>query len=298
MARAEVEEIRCTTLINPIRVPSLPFKWTINIYRGCRHACRYCFARPTHEFLGLNTGPEFDQRVFAKVNAPEVLRAELRRPGWKRELIALGTASDPYEPAEAYYRLTRRVLEALRDHANPVSITTKGALIRRDADVLRELSQVADVRVNLSIGTIDEKVWQAMEPGAPSPMLRMEAMQHLVEMGIHAGVLAAPIIPGLTDDEEHLEQLVKTAVEHKAQFLGANVLFLRPGSKEWFMPFLREAYPRLSRAYAQMYRRTYAPQQYTEQVLAMLDSLRHKWGLDERFQEEREPVGQLQLAIA
>ena len=299
MARADVEEIQCTSLINAINVPSLPFRWTINTYRGCRHACTYCFARPTHEFLGLNSGPEFDQRVFAKVNAPTVLRAELRRAAWKRELIALGTASDPYEPAEASYKLTRGVLKALRDFANPVSITTKGVLIKRDVDVLRDLAQVAEVRVNFSIGTINESVWRTTEPGTPNPMLRMEAMQYLVEHGVPAGILAAPILPGLSDSEESLSRLVQTASEHKAMYMGANVLFLRPGSREWFMPFIREAYPHLEPLYALHYnKRTYATESYTGKVMGLLDSLRERWGLSSRYSETREPVGQLKLALA
>ena len=243
MARADVEEIRCTTLINPVKVPDWPFRWTINPYRGCRHACRYCFARPTHEFLGLGTGRQFEQRVFAKVNAPEVLRSELKRPSWKREPIALGTASDPYEPAEKSYKLTRKVLGVLRDFANPVSITTKGVLVQRDIDVLQELSQVADVQVNFSVGCLDEEVWKATEPGAPNPLHRLEAMQALVEAGIHAGVIAAPIIPGLSDSEESLDELVGAAAAHKAQYLGGNVMFLRPGSKEWFMPLIPRVLP-------------------------------------------------------
>ena len=298
MAHADVEEIRCTTLINPIKVPSLPFRWTINTYRGCRHACRYCFARPTHEYLGLGTGRQFEQRVFAKVNAPEVLRAELRRSSWKREVIAMGTASDPYEPAEASYKLTRKVLGVLRDFANPVSITTKGVLVQRDIDLLSELSQVAKVQVNFSIGSLDEKVWRDTEPGAPNPWHRLEAMQALVEGGIRAGVLAAPIIPGLSDSEESLDQLVGEAAAHKAQFVGGNVLFLRPGSKEWFMPLIREAYPHLAPMYATRYRGSYAPPQYAQKVLARLDALRVKWGLDGRRSEDPQPAGQLKMALA
>ena len=286
MARADVEEIRCTTLINPVKVPDWPFRWTINPYRGCRHACRYCFARPTHEFLGLGTGRQFEQRVFAKVNAPEVLRSELKRPSWKREPIALGTASDPYEPAEKSYKLTRKVLGVLRDFANPVSITTKGVLVQRDIDVLQELSQVADVQVNFSVGCLDEEVWKATEPGAPNPLHRLEAMQALVEAGIHAGVIAAPIIPGLSDSEESLDELVGAAAAHKAQYLGGNVMFLRPGSKEWFMPLIRESYPHLAPLYANYYRGAYAPKDYARKIMARLDSLRSKWHLDERYSDK------------
>ena len=169
MAQAEVQEITCKSLLNRIDVSGFPFRWTLNPYRGCRHACRYCYARPTHEFWGMNSGNEFDQRVFAKVNAPEVLREELRKPRWRGEPVAIGTASDPYEPAEAQYRLTRQIIQVLAEFRNPASITTKGVLARRDVDVLLELYHAADVQVIFSVGSVDESVWKRTEPGTPKP---------------------------------------------------------------------------------------------------------------------------------
>ena len=299
MAGAEVQEIRCKTLLNRIDVPSFPFKWTLNPYRGCRHACSYCYARPTHEFWGMDSGRDFEQRVFAKVNAPEVLRQELRRPKWQRESIAIGTASDPYEPAESQYKLTRRIIKVLREFENPASITTKGVLVRRDVDVLQELSQVADVRVTFSVGSIDEGVWKLMEPGAPNPLARLEAMQFLVESGVTAGVMMAPLLPGISDSSENIDAVASAAAAHKARYLGANVLFLKPGSKEWFMPMLREAYPRLIPAYSALYRKTYAPKEYTERVLYMVEQARRKWGLDAKSAAltMSAPQRQLQLAL-
>ena len=279
MAEAEVQEIYCKTLLNKVDVPGLPFRWSLNPYRGCRHACRYCYARPTHEFWGMNSGKDFDQRVFAKVNAPEVLRQELRRPKWRGESIAIGTASDPYEPAEAQYCLTRRILQVLLEFHNPVSITTKGVLVKRDVDVLAELSRVADVKVAFSIGSLDEDIWQKIEPGTPKPMARMEAMQYLVDNGVQAGVMMAPLLPGISDSAESIDRVVQVAAEHGAQFVSANVLFLKPGSKEWFMPLIREAYPYLSPGYEKLYRHTYAPAEYTKAVLNLVDDSRHKWGL-------------------
>ena len=279
MAEAEVQEIFCKTLLNKLDVPGLSFRWTLNPYRGCRHACRYCYARPTHEFWGMNAGKDFDQRVFAKVNAPEVLRQELRRPKWRGETIAIGTASDPYEPAEAQYCLTRRILQVLAEFQNPVSITTKGVLVKRDVDILQELSRVADVKVAFSIGSVDEEIWRKIEPGTPKPMARMEAMQYLVENGVQAGVMMAPLLPGLSDGSESIDRVVQAASEHGAQFLAANVLFLKPGSKEWFMPLIREAYPYLTPGYEKLYHRTYAPADYTKAVLKLVDDSRHKWGL-------------------
>ena len=299
MAGAEVQEIYCKTLINRVDVPDFPFRWTLNPYRGCRHACRYCYARSTHEFWGLDAGREFEQRVFAKVNAPEVLRQELRKPKWRRESIAIGTASDPYEPAEAQYSLTRRILQVLREFENPASITTKGVLVRRDVDVLRELSEVADVRVTFSVGSIDEGVWKLTEPGAPSPVARLEAMQFLVENGIQAGVMMAPLLPGISDSRESIDAVVGAAANHKAQYLGANLLFLKPGSKEWFMPMLRETYPRLVSGYTSLYQRTYAPKEYTKRVLDMVDEVRQDWGLATKLPSRAmaAPQKQLQLAL-
>lgn len=301
MAGADVQEIHCKTLLNKIDVPRLPFKWTMNPYRGCRHACTYCYARPTHEFWGMDSGRDFESRVFVKVNAPEVLRKELKRPSWRHETIAIGTASDPYEPAEAEYQITRRLLHVLRDFQNPVTITTKGVLVRRDADILAELSQVADVHVNFSIGTVSEKVWRNMEPGTPRPQARLEAMQYLVEQGVSAGVNMAPLLPGISDDEASIQEVAEAAYNHGAQFLGANVLNLKPGAKEWFMPLLKETYPHLIPGYNRLFiNNTYAPQHYTKSVMETVDRVRRQWNLPERgeVQERMAPKLQLQLPLA
>ena len=301
MAGADVQEIHCKTLLNKIDVPRFPFRWTLNPYRGCRHACTYCYARPTHEFLGQDSGRDFETRVFVKVNAAEVLRQELKRQSWRGDPIAIGTASDPYEPAEAEYEITRRILRVLRDFQNPVSITTKGVLVRRDVDVLAELSQVADVHVNFSVGTINEKVWKMMEPGTPNPLARLEAMQYLVESGVSAGVMMAPLLPGISDDEANIQEVVAAAYRHNAEYLGANVLYLKPGSKEWFMPLLKEAFPHLNSGYNRLYaNKAYAPEQYTKIVLDTVDRVRRQWGLPDRakVRENMEPRGQLQFAFA
>ena len=276
MGQADVQEITCKSLLNRIDVPGFPFRWTLNPYRGCRHACRYCYARPTHEFWGMNAGIDFDQRVFAKVNAPQVLREELRKPRWQGEPVAIGTASDPYEPAEAQYRLTRQIVEVMTEFRNPVSITTKGVLVRRDVDVLRELYHAADAQVIFSVGSVDEKVWKLIEPGTPSPRARLEAMQYLVECGIPAGVMMAPLLPGISDSAEAIDETVQAAAQHHAQFLSANLLFLKPGSREWFMPMLRESYPHLTPGYQRLYRNTYAGKDYTESVMSLVDEARRR----------------------
>ena len=300
MAAAEVQEIRCKSLLNRLDVPGFSFRWTLNPYRGCRHACRYCYARPTHEFWGLDAGREFEQRIFAKVNAPEVLRQELKKAKWQGEAIAIGTASDPYEPAESEYELTRKVLQVLVEFRNPASITTKGVLVMRDVDVLRELSRVAEVRVNFSVGSIDDKVWKMTEPGAPRPLARLEAMQYLVENGVSAGVMMAPLLPGISDNSESINAVARAAAEHKACFIGANVLFLKPGSKEWFMPMLRETYPHLTEAYAKIYRKTYAPKEYTNQVMNLVADARRNWGVYsmEPARNLQDPQRQMQLAFS
>ena len=298
MAGAEVQEIHCKTLINRIDVPGFPFRWTMNPYRGCRHACRYCYARPTHEYWGFDSGREFEQRVFAKVNAPEVLRQELLRPRWMGEPIAIGTASDPYEPAESQYKLTRRILEVLRDHRNPASITTKGIMARRDVDVLKELNEEAGARVSFSVGSIDERVWKDTEPGAPSPMARLETMRFLVEQGVPAGVSMAPILPGISDSPESIDEVVATAAAYGAQYLSANLLFLKPGSKEWFMPYIKEAHPHLIPGYSKIYRRTYAPHEYTSRVLQVVDDARRRWGLPKALPVREMAAPQLQLEMA
>jgi DNA repair photolyase len=299
MGVAAVRAVYCKTLLNRTDVPGTPFRWSLNPYRGCSHACSYCFARPTQEFRSPDAGGELEQRVFAKVNAPQVLRQELSRPQWNREPIIIGTASDPYEPAEAEYLLTRRILQVLAEFENPVAITTKGALVRRDVDVLRDLGRVAGVRVIFSVGSIDERVWRLTEPGAPNPWARLEAMQFLVENGISAGVVMAPLLPGISDSSQSIDA-VAAAAGHQAQFLEANLLFLNPGSRQYFMPSLGEAYPRLVPAYTRLYRKTYAPQAYKKSVLKVVADARRKWGLpaSSPWQSGQAPHRQLQLALS
>jgi DNA repair photolyase len=293
------EEIECKTIVNkvtPGTVRQIPFRWSMNPYRGCQHACTYCFARGTHEYLGYDSGRDFETRVVVKTNAPEALRRDLSRPSWTRELIAIGTACDPYQQAELKYSLTHRCLRVMRDFANPVSITTKSPHVIRDLDLLEDLSREADVRVNFSISTLDEDTWRRIEPSTAKPQKRLEAMQKLAERGIRVGVLVAPVLPGLTDAPENLEAVVKTAREYGASFVHDNVLYLRPGTKEWFMPFLRESYPHLAERYAKYYRGAYAPQNYTQQVHQVVERLRLKYGLV-RSEPVGPSAGQLVMAV-
>jgi DNA repair photolyase len=293
------EEIECKSIVNrvtPGSVRQVPFRWTMNPYRGCQHACTYCFARHTHEFLGYDAGRDFETKVIVKTNAPEALRRDLARPSWQRELIAIGTACDPYQQAELKYSLTHRCLRVLRDFANPISITTKSPHVIRDIDVLQDLARDAEVRVNFSVATLDEEVWKRAEPSTSRPQKRLEAMRMLADRGIKTGVMLAPILPGLTDNPDLLEAVVSAARDHGASYVHDNVLYLAPGTKEWFMPFLREAYPHLAERYQKYYKGWYAPKTYTQEVHQQVERLRLKYGL-QRPEPVGPSVGQLQLAV-
>ena len=292
------EEIECKSALNRLDVPKMPnMRWSLNPYRGCQHACVYCFARGNHEYLGYNTGRDFDERIVVKTNLVEVLRRELRRPGWKREAVTLGTACDPYQPAELKYALTRGALRAFRDFASPCSLITKSPNVLRDLPLLQELSRVAECTVLFSIATLREDVWRHLEPQTAKPMHRLEAVARLTDAGVRCGVLLAPIIPGLTDDAESLESVIRAAREHGADFVGDNVLYLKPGTKAWFMPFLRETYPHLLPQYERFYKGAYAPRSYTEEVSAAVRDLRERWGFTADRAPARSSVGQLQLAM-
>jgi DNA repair photolyase len=254
------------------RVPAgsrAPANWTINVYRGCSHACCFCFARPTHEYLGLNAGEDFDRKIVVKINAVEKLRAELAEPTWCRELVAMGTNTDPYQRAEAKYRLTRGVLEAMTEHANPFSILTKSPLVTRDLDVLSAAAERTDVTVNFSIATLDERVWRATEPGAPNPRRRIEAMARLAAAGIRTGALMMPILPGMSDAPEQLRDVVAAIHAAGGRLLGIGPLHLRPGVREHFLGWLAGADPVLHADYLRRYAdRDYAPERYTAELYA------------------------------
>ncbi|MEP6640524.1 MAG: radical SAM protein, partial [Gaiellales bacterium] len=240
----EYLHVRAKRITN--RVPEasrMPFKYTINAYRGCAHACTYCFARPTHVYLGMDAGADFERRIVVKVNAVERLRAELRDPRWGGEHIAMGTNTDPYQPAEGRYRLTRGIVEALIEARNPFSILTKSTLILRDIDLLAEAARLGLVRANLSIGTLDEAAWRATEPGTPPPRRRIEAVSRLVAAGVPCGVLVAPVLPGISDAPEQLEAVVRAACEAGADAVAPILLHLRPGVRELFEPWLEAERP-------------------------------------------------------
>jgi DNA repair photolyase len=255
----EYLHVRAKRIIN--RVPEasrMPFRFTINAYRGCSHACTYCFARPTHAFLGMDTGEDFERRIVVKVNAVERLAAELRDPRWSGDHIAMGTNTDPYQPAEGRYRLTRGLVTELLRAGNEFSILTKSPMILRDADVLAEAARAGLVRCNLSIGTLDDGVWRASEPGTPPPRRRVEAVERLNAAGIPTGVLIAPVLPGMSDAPEQLADVVSACVAAGAVSVSPILLHLRPGVREVFMPWLEGYRPDLVARYGELYPSSYA----------------------------------------
>ncbi len=247
-------EVHAKSALN--RVPArsrMPFRWTINPYRGCTHACHYCFARPTHEYLGWGPGEDFDREIVVKVNVAEVLRAELRRPSWRHEHVALGTNTDPYQWVEGRYELMRGIWKALRDAANPCSVLTKSPLLLRDLDLMVELSRCTQFSASLSIPTLDERAWRATEPRTPNPVARLKALRKLAASGIEVGVLIAPMMPGINDDPEQVQAIVETAEEAGAVSIIGLPLHLRGSTKQVFFDWLARSRPELVERYRELY---------------------------------------------
>jgi DNA repair photolyase len=275
----EFLHVHARRVINEVpKASRMPFRWTINAYRGCSHACTYCFARPTHEYLGMNVGEDFDRRIVVKVNAVERVRAELAPGRWAGDHIAMGTNTDPYQRCEGKYRLTQGIVGELAAAANPFSILTKSTLILRDLDLLATAAQRTEVRANFSIGTLDEDVWRASEPGTPHPLRRVEAVARLNAAGVPCGVLVAPILPGLSDSPEQLEAVVKACVEAGARSITPLLLHLRPGVREHYLSWLGQARPDLVPRYEGLYPRPYAPAQAQDALAATVRRLVQRQG--------------------
>ncbi len=257
----QFHEVRTKSALN--RVPAgarVPFEWTVNPYRGCAHACLYCFARPTHEYLGYDAGRDFEREIVVKVNVPEVLRAELAKPSWGGDHVALGTNTDPYQWVEGRYKLMRGVWEAMRDFANPCSILTKSPLVLRDADLLLQIAERTHVSACLSVPTLDERAWRSTEPKTPHPRARLEAVAELNRIGIPTGVLIAPLMPGINDDPAQVEKIVELATEAGAVHIGGNTLFLRGAVRDLFFEWLEAHRPDLLARYRKLYARgAYVP---------------------------------------
>src|SRR5436309_14800676 len=249
-------EVRAKSILNRVPAASrMPFRWTINPYRGCSHSCIYCFARPTHTYLDFNAGRDFEKEIVVKVNVPEVLRRELARPSWKREHVALGTNTDPYQWVEGRYKLMPGIWEAFRDFRNPCSVLTKSPLLLRDLPLMKEVAEVAPITANLSIPTIDEKAWRATEPPTPNPRARLEAVGELNRAGIPTGVLVAPLIPGVNDAPEQVEEILELAGEAGARSIGGVGLHLRGEVREIWFDWLRSYRPDLIPRYEELYAR-------------------------------------------
>jgi DNA repair photolyase len=272
-------EVRAKSALN--HVPNAPFgfNWTINLYRGCTHACTYCFARRTHRYLDLDAGRDFEREIVVKVNAPEVLRAELERRSWKRDLVAIGTNTDPYQWCEGRYKLMPPVLEALRDAETPVSVLSKSPLALRDLDLYVEMAAGAGASVNLSVPTLDEKVWRATEPHTPHPRARLEAVAELNGKGVSSGVLVAPLMPGINDAPEQVEPIVEIARQAGATFVGSSALHLRDEVRDVFFGWLEAKRPDLIPRYEELYSRgAYLP----TSERTRLSSLVKGWGSNRR----------------
>src|SRR5918999_3376715 len=276
MGRPQYLEDTCKSALN--RVPEasrVPFRWTINPYRGCTHSCHYCFARAFHRYLDLGVGEDFSSKIVVKTNVVEVLRRELASPGWTGEHIAMGTATDPYQHCEGRYRLTRGVIEVIGEFENPLSMLTKSTMILRDLDLYTRLNEVAPLTISMSVGTLDEKVRRVVEPGTAPGRRRLEILARFAAAGIRTGVLVAPILPGLTDDEEHLDEVLAACAEAGVGHASPIVLHVRSSIREHFMPWVKETYPWLYPRYVELYgSRSYAPKAYQEEISERFARLR------------------------
>ena len=281
---ATYQEVTCRSALNPVK--GMPFGWTLNPYRGCTHGCHYCFARRYHTQFELGVGDEFSSVILVKKNFVEVLRKELDRPAWKRDYVAFGTATDPYQPIEGHYKLTRRSLEALANARTPVGLITKGPMAVRDKDVLAELGRKARCTVYFSVPTVDEDAWRILEPGTAHPLQRLRAVRELNDAGVHAGVLMAPIVPGLTSHPAKLEKTIQAIADHGAAFMGANVLYLKEGTRVHFMNFLEKKFPELSKKYQKLYTGAYAPKPYAKEVQSIIKLLQDRYGVKRRSEME------------
>jgi DNA repair photolyase len=266
----------------------MPFTWTINPYRGCEFACKYCYARYTHEFMEMRDGIDFEQKIYVKQHAADLLRQELRRVK-PDEAIALGTATDPYQPAERKYEVTRAILEEFARHQGfELGIVTKSNLILRDLDLLRELARTNYVSVHVTITTLNVELARILEPRAPRPDLRMDAVRALSAAGIRVGVSSSPVVPGITDSPQDLESLVRSAAEAGADHLFANPLFLKPCSAAVFLPFLEQNFPHLVENYRQRYAgRAFLPPAYGKRLAQLITHFKQKYGI---IRNRREPT--------
>jgi DNA repair photolyase len=296
MGRPTYIESPCKSALN--RVSGMPFRWSLNLYRGCTHRCHYCYARLSHTYLGMNADDDFETKIVVKTNMPEVLRQELRRRSWTRERVAIGTATDAYQPCEGRCRLTRRCLEALRDGDTPVSIVTKSTLILRDLDLLTELAHGPGATVYFTITTLDPDLGRLLEPGTPPPNKRLQVMQRLTEAGIPCGVFLAPILPGITDTLESIDAVAAAAKAQGAASFGSAVLRLAPQVKEHYLAFVSETFPDLLPRYERAYAETNISSDYQTAIERRLAQIRERHGFSEDAMQSRRDDARKAMRIA
>jgi DNA repair photolyase len=297
----EYREEPCRSALN--RVKGMAFKWSLNPYMGCVHRCTFCYVRAFERRADRPSDDRYGSSIRVKVNIADVLRRELARPSWEREWIAIGAATDPYQPAEGRYRLTRDCIAALAEARNPFSIITRGPMIVRDIDVLVEAAGRASVSVTFSIPTLDEDVWRKTEPSTAHPRQRLKAVSKLVDAGIETGVGMAPILPGISDRRSQLTEVVKAAREAGATGVWTNLLFLRPGTREHFMEALARDWPEEVERYERLYAgRAYLGAEHAKPVRATVAALVEEYGIGDRRRVRLEPeppaiAEQLALAV-
>jgi DNA repair photolyase len=287
----------CRTALNPVK--GMPFRWSLNPYTGCAHRCTFCYVRAYEQRADRPGDERYGRSVRVKINVADVLRVELARPSWRRESVAIGAATDPYQPAEGKYRLTRRCLEALARARTPFGIVTRGPLIVRDIDVLQEASRRAEVEVHVSVATLDEAIRLRTEPGTAPPRQRLRAIRMLVGAGIRAGVGIAPILPGITDRPEQLADVVRAAREAGATHVWCNTLFLRPGTREHFLEQLAREWPEQLPRYERLYRGAYLAEADADPIRRRVAALREQYGIaDRRAVKLAPPAEPVQLSLA
>ena len=278
------------SLLNRCTAARMPFTWSVNPYRGCEFACKYCYARYTHEFMELRDGVDFERKIYVKQHAAELLRQELRRVKAGEE-IGIGTATDPYQPIERRQEVTRAILEELSRHAGlQLGIVTKSNLVLRDIKLLQRIAENNKIFVNLTITTLNVDLARILEPRAPRPDLRMETVRKLNLDGVNAGVICAPVVPGITDAPRDLEALVRATAGAGGKYIYANPLFLKPCSAAVFLPFLEKEFPHLVEKYRQRYKdRAFLPKAYAQRLSQLMARLRHKYGVHKNCTSEVRP---------
>ncbi len=272
------QPVECKSFLHHFDKKFLPFSWGANPYRGCEHSCLYCFARYTHEYLGYNSGVDFDTKILVKANAAGVLEKELSRPGWKGDIVNLGSVSDPYQPAEKKFEITQQVLKIFAKHKNPLFVGTKSNLILRDIDLLSLMARRTTLIVYFTITTLDENIRRKIEPRAASTEERLDAVKQLSDAGVTVGILFMPIFPYLNDDFESINGLVKAVNNAGAKDLVLGVLVLRASCRNRVLSFIDEEFPELLPKYLALYKTAYAPKDYTRKIYRAVETARRKCG--------------------